>query len=151
MSTTDIHLSANPVELDHVKVKEVDTCMDHLPHVQERVESSSQTLNDIKDQNCLHVDELVRVLGAKVKENVRIPSYSEIEIEVNVNWCIQSRSDYYVLESSLKSSGLLVARALVRNGNSVPIRLLNPTGKAITLYSGANVATLSQAVDKSEN
>ena len=146
MSTTDIHLSANPVELDHVKVDS------QLPLVQERVESSSQTLNStIKDQNCLHVDEPVRVLGAKVKENVRIPSYSEIEIEVNVNWCIQSRSDYYVLESSLKSSGLLVARALVRNGNSVPIRLLNPTGKAITLYSGVNVATLSQAVDKSEN
>ena len=127
-----MHLSASPVELDQVKV---DSCMDQLPHAQERVKSSSQTLNGIKDQNCLHVDEPVRVLGAKVKENVRIPSYSEIEIEVNVNWCTQSHSDYYVLESSLKSSDLLVARALVRNGDSVPIRLLNRTGKAITLYS----------------
>ena len=78
--------------MDHVKG---DSCTDQLPHVQERVESSSQTLNGIiKDQNCLHVDELVKVLGAKVKENVRIPNYSEIEIEVN--GCTQIRSGYYV-------------------------------------------------------
>jgi len=88
----NIQLSANPVKLDHVKG---DSCTDQLPHVQERVESSSQTLNGIiKDQNCLHVDELVKVLGAKVKENVRIPNYSEIEIEVN--GCTQIRSGYYV-------------------------------------------------------
>jgi len=143
--STTVQLSTDPVELNNV---EGDSYTDQLPHAQKRVESSSQTLNGIiKDQNC---DEPVKALDAKVKENVRNPSYSEIAIEVNIKFIVIT---IYVLESNLKSSDLLVARTLVRNGDSVPIRLLNPTVKAITLYSGANVATLSQAVeifDKSE-
>ena len=40
-----------------------------------------------------------------------------------------------------------MARAAVTPGAVVPVRLLNPTGESITLYSGASVAVLSEAVN----
>ncbi|XP_065900680.1 uncharacterized protein [Dysidea avara] len=91
------------------------------------------------------------VFSVKVQDNVRIPSYSEMEILACVNWCTQNLSSCYVLESNLRNSDLFVARALVKGGSSVFIRLLNPTGKPVTLYSGANVATLSEAVEIVDN
>ena len=91
------------------------------------------------------------VFSVKVQDNVRIPSYSEMEILACVNWCTQNLSSCYVLECNLRNSDLFVARALVKGGSSVFIRLLNPTGKPVTLYSGANVATLSEAVEIVDN
>ena len=46
---------------------------------------------------------------------------------------------------------MFVARALVKSGSSVFIHLLNPTGKPITLHSGAKVFTLSEAVEIVDN
>ena len=91
------------------------------------------------------------VFSIKVQDNVRIPSYSEMKILACVNWCTQNLNSCYVLESNLRNSDLFVARALIKDGSSVFICLLNPTGKPITLYSGANVATLSEAVGIVDN
>ena len=61
----------------------------------------------------------------------------------------------YMLENNLKNSDLLVARAVVMPDKVVPVRLLNPTGGSINLYSGASVAMLSEVTeimtDHSEN
>ena len=38
----------------------------------------------------------------------------------------------------------MVARALVTSNEFVPVRLLNSTGEPIVLYSGANVAVMSE-------
>ena len=56
-----------------------------------------------------------------------------------------------MLENNLKNSKLLVARAVVMSGEFVLVCLLNPTGKSINLYSGANVAVLSEVTDIMEN
>ena len=88
------------------------------------------------------------VLTVKVIDNIRIPAFSEMEV------LARGRGDgchCYMLENNLKNSELLVARAVVRSGEVVPVRLLNPTGGSINLYSGANVAVLSEVTDIMEN
>ena len=89
------------------------------------------------------------VLSVKVIDNVRIPSFSELEILAQVRG--DGGNNCYMLESNLQNSDLLVARAVVTPGDVVPVRLLNPTGKSITLYSGASVAVLSEVVDIGDN
>ena len=89
------------------------------------------------------------VLSVKVIDNVRIPSFSELEILAQVKG--DGGNNCYMLESNLQNLDLLVARAVVTPGNVVPVRLLNPTGKLITLYSGASVAVLSEVVDIVDN
>lgn len=44
-----------------------------------------------------------------------------------------------------------MARALVTLSDFVPVRLLNPTGKPIVLYSGANVAVMSEISEVQDN
>ena len=56
-----------------------------------------------------------------------------------------------MLENNLKNSELLVARAVVMSGEFVLVCLLNPTEGSINLYSGANVAVLSEVTDIMEN
>ena len=56
-----------------------------------------------------------------------------------------------MLESNLQNSDLLVARAIVTLGKTVPVRLLNPTGSSINLYSGARVAVLSEVMKIEDN
>ena len=89
------------------------------------------------------------VLSVKVIDNVRIPSFSELEILAQVRG--DGDNNCYMLESNLQNSDLLVARAVVTPGDVVPVRLLNPTGKSITLYSGASMAVLSEVVDIGDN
>ena len=57
------------------------------------------------------------LLSVNVIDNVRIPSFSELEI------LAQAKSDgnhCYMLESNLQNSDLLVARAIVTPGETVP-------------------------------
>ena len=81
-----------------------------------------------------------RVLSVNIIDNVKIPSFSELEI------LAQTKSDgtksdgtksggnrCYMLESNLQNFDLLVARAIVTPGETVPVRLLNPTGSSCTL------------------
>ena len=58
------------------------------------------------------------VLSVSVIDNVRVPSFSELEI------LVQTRGDgshCYMLESNLQNSDLLVARAVVTPGETVPV------------------------------
>ena len=70
-------------------------------------------------------------------DNVRVPSFSELEILAQTKG---DGSHCYMLESNLQNSDLLVARAVVTLGETVPVRLLNPIGSSIDLYSGARIA-----------
>ena len=88
------------------------------------------------------------VLTVKVIDNIRIPAFSEMEV------LARGKGDSchcYMLENNLKNSELLVARAVVMSGEFVQVRLLNPTGESINLYSGANVAVLPEVTDIMEN
>ena len=84
------------------------------------------------------------VLTVKVIDNIRIPAFSELEILAQVKG---DGSHCYILEGNLKNSDLLVARAVVMPGEVVPVRLMNPTGGSINLYSGASVAVLSEVAE----
>ena len=84
------------------------------------------------------------VLTVKVIDNIRIPAFSELEILAQVKG---DGSHCYMLEGNLKNSDLLVARAVVMPGEVVPVRLMNPTGGSINLYSGASVAVLSEVAE----
>ena len=74
---------------------------------------SSEHDSSIKDQRTSETGELggndepVKLLSVKVKENIRIPSFSEIEVEVCVNGCTQNLSNCYVLENDLKIQSYL--------------------------------------------
>ena len=83
-------------------------------------------------------------LSVSVIDNVRVPSFSEPEILAQTKG---DGSHCYMLESKLQNSDLLVARAVVTPGETVPVRLLNPTGSSITLYSGARIAVLSEFME----
>ena len=84
------------------------------------------------------------VLSVSVIDNVRVPSFSEVEILAQTKG---DGSHCYMLESKLQNSDLLVARAVVTLGETVPVRLLNPTGSSINLYSGARIAVLSEFME----
>ena len=85
------------------------------------------------------------VLTVKIIDNVRIPAFSELEILVQV------KGDGSHLENNLKNSDLLVARTVVTPGDVVPVRLMNPTGGSINVYSGASVAVLSEVIEVMNN
>ena len=84
------------------------------------------------------------VLSVSVIDNGRVPSFSELEILAQTKG---DGSHCYMLESNLQNSDLLVARAVVIPGETVPVRLLNPTGNSINLYSGAHIAVLSDFME----
>ena len=94
-----------------------------------------------------------RVLSVNIIDNVRIPSFSELEIlaQTKSDGITSDGNRSYMLESNLQNSDLLVARAIVTLGKTVPMRLLNPTGSSINLYSGARVAVLSEVMKIEDN
>ena len=94
-----------------------------------------------------------RVLSVNIIDNVRIPSFSELEIlaQTKSDGTTSDDNRSYMLESNLQNSDLLVARAIVTPGETVPVRLLNPTGSPINLYSGARVAVLSEVMEIEDN
>ena len=66
------------------------------------------------------------VLSFKVAANVRIPSYSELELMADVSGGVQP-DQVYVLEGiERQSNNVMVARAVVGAGTCVPVRVLNP-------------------------
>ena len=84
------------------------------------------------------------VLSVKVAANVRIPSYSELELMADVSSGVQ-HDQVYVLEGiEMQSNRVMVARAVVTAGNCVPVRVLNPTDQDIILYKGTRIAALAE-------
>ena len=94
---------------------------------------------------CWKQDDSYHVLSAKVIENVRVPSYSEIEI---LKGCTPNESNCYMLESNLQNSDILIARALVTPNELVPVCLLR---SQLFLYSRANVAVMSEIFEVKDN
>ena len=85
------------------------------------------------------------VLSVKVAANVRIPSYSELELMADVSGGVQP-DQVYVLEGiERQSNNVLVAWAVVRAGTCVPVRVLNPTDQDVILYKGTRIAALVEA------
>ena len=78
-----------------------------------------------------------------VINNVRIPSFSELEISAQVRGHTVNTNSY-VLEGNMKNSDVMVARAVVVPGSTVPLCLFNPTGEPVNLYSGSKIALLSE-------
>lgn len=75
---------------------------------------------------------------------ITIPEYSEVEVFANlVNTCVVSGQDYLV-EDNLNCR-IMVARAIVQpksTGNSIVLRLLNPSREQVQLHKGTNLARL---------
>ena len=67
------------------------------------------------------------VFSVTVIDNVRISSFSELEISAHVVRGHTVNTNSYVLEGNMKNSDVMVARAVVAPSNTVPVRLLNPT------------------------
>ena len=51
----------------------------------------------------------------------------------------------YILEGvELQNTNVMVARAVVTPGVSVPVRVMNPTDQPVTLYNGTRIAHLTE-------
>ena len=74
-------------------------------------------------------------------EAIHIPPKSEVLAMASTE-AIEEGT--YLLESSASRTGAAVARALVKleRGGRVPVSLLNPRSEAVTIRSGATIATL---------
>jgi len=59
--------------------------------------------------------------------NVRVPTFSELEILAKVVGGNPGLGGCYMMEGVLRNFDLMVARALVSFNKVVPVRLLNPT------------------------
>ena len=44
----------------------------------------------------------------------------------------------------MQNEGIMVARAVVTSGESVPVRVMNPTNQPVTLYKGTRIAELTE-------
>ena len=85
------------------------------------------------------------VLSVKVAANVRIPSYSEIELMADVSGGVQPEQVYVLEGIERQPNNVMVARAVVRAGTCVPVRVLNPTDQDVILYKGTRIAALAEA------
>ena len=83
-------------------------------------------------------------------DNVRIPSLSESEISAQVRGHTVNTNSY-MLEGNMKNSDVMVARAVIAPGSTVPVRLLNPTGEPVNLYSGSKIALLSEVLEVTDS
>ena len=82
------------------------------------------------------------VLFVRVTANVKIPSYSEMEILANVGDLAQSNQTYVLEDMDMLNSDVMVAHAVIIPGESIPIRVMNPTNQPVTLYRGTRIAQL---------
>ena len=85
------------------------------------------------------------VLSVKVAANVRIPSYSELELMTDVSGGVQHNQVYVLKGIKRQSNNVMVAWAVVRAGTCVPVRVLNPTDQDVILYKGTRIAALAEA------
>ena len=84
------------------------------------------------------------MLSVKVAANVRIPSYSELELMADVSGGVQ-HNQVYVLEGIERQYNVLVAWAVVRAVTCVPVHVLSPTDQDVILYKGTRIAPLAEA------
>ena len=84
------------------------------------------------------------VLFVRVTANVLLPAYSEMEILADTGDFIQEDHPYMLEGVESSTSNVMVARAVVTPGVSVPVRVMNPTDQPVTLYKGTKIAHLSE-------
>ena len=84
------------------------------------------------------------MLFVRVTANVLLPAYSEMEILADTGDFIQEDHPYMLEGVESSTSNVMVARAVVTPGVSVPVRVMNPTDQPVTLYKGTKIAHLSE-------
>ena len=84
------------------------------------------------------------VLFVRVTANIKLPAYSEMEILAELSDLTQSNQTYILEERNIQNEGIMVARAVVTSGESVPVRVMNPTNQPVTLYKGTRIAELTE-------
>ena len=86
----------------------------------------------------------IPVLFVRVTANIKLPAYSEMEILAELSDLTQSNQTYILEERNMQNEGIMVARAVVTSGESVPVRVMNPTNQPVTLYKGTRIAELTE-------
>ena len=89
-------------------------------------------------------------IQVSLTETVHLPPYSEMETTAltsrtatNGTWLVEDKTD--------KRSTVMVARAMVApTGQSIPVRVFNPTSSAIVVHSGTHIATM-ESVESPHN
>ena len=84
------------------------------------------------------------VLFVRVITDTKLPAYSEMEIMAEVSDLTQSNQTYALEERNMQNEGIMVARAVVTSGESVPVHVMNPTNQPVTLYKGTRIAELTE-------
>ena len=74
------------------------------------------------------------VLFLRVTANIKLPAYSEMEILAELSDLTQSNQTYVLEERNMQNEGIMMACAVVTSGESVPVRVMNPTNQPVTLY-----------------
>ena len=72
------------------------------------------------------------VLFVRMIANVMLPAYSEMEILAEVSDLTQRNQTYVLEERNMQNEGVMVARAVVTPGESVPVRVMNSTNQPVT-------------------
>ena len=67
-----------------------------------------------------------------------------MEILVELSDLTQSNQTYILEERNMQNEGIMVSRAVVTSGESVPVRVMNPTNQPVTLYKGTRIAELTE-------
>ena len=76
---------------------------------------------------------------------MRIPSYGELELMADVSGGVQPDQVYVLKGIERQSNNVMAARAVVRAGTCVPVRVLNLTDQDVILYKGTRIAALAEA------
>ena len=75
-----------------------------------------------------------------------VPAYSEKEVMVSIPQYCKDKS--HVLEAMETKVTIMTARTLVHpTTNTIPVRLLNLSGEAVTLYEVTKIATIEEVDD----
>ena len=84
------------------------------------------------------------MLFVRVTANVLLSAYSEMEILADVSDLVQGNQTYVLEGVGLQTTNVMVARAVVSPGVSVPVHVTNPTDQPVTLYDGTRIPHLSE-------
>ena len=82
------------------------------------------------------------VLFVRVTANIEPPAYNKMELLAEVSDLTQRNQTYVLEERDMQDEGVMVACAVVTSGESVPVRLMNPTNQPVTLYKRTRIAEL---------
>ena len=75
---------------------------------------------------------------------MKISAYSEMEILADVGDLAQRNQTYVLEDMNIQNSDVMVARALIIPGESIPVHVMNPTDQPVTLYRGTRIAQLAE-------